>query len=181
MASFFEPVKSYDFHIYYFHENTNSRIEAIELKNKIISTFSDEISNDSLILKVLRNEAIKGPHITAFFEVDTESPALFIRFFSWIQLNHGSLSVLVHPNSGNGFADHTIHASWIGDKLPLITEYLVGYEGYPDSGFPHRDLIKNGFYTKDPYKGKSIMIRLLNNVANENSFWSGELINSYEL
>ncbi|KAH3682167.1 hypothetical protein WICPIJ_006864 [Wickerhamomyces pijperi] len=181
-ATYFEPVQSYDFHIYYFHENKTSRTEAIQLKNKILKDFQSEIDNDSLILKVLRNESIKGPHITGFFEVDIESPAVFVKFFSWIQLNHGNLSVLVHPNSGDGFADHTAHSAWIGNKIPLITEFLVGDTSFPDFGFPNRDLItKEKFYTNPEHKGKSIMVRLLSNAGSVDSFWSEELFKSYEL
>lgn len=42
------------------------------------------------------------------------------------QLNHGKLSVLVHPHTGEGNShkDHTQHAIWIGKPVPLIEEML---------------------------------------------------------
>ncbi|ANB11597.1 putative DOPA-dioxygenase [Sugiyamaella lignohabitans] len=44
------------------------------------------------------------------------------------QLNHGSLSVLVHPHTGFDVADHTDHAIWIGEKVPLIVGVLEAAE-----------------------------------------------------
>lgn len=160
--SFYPPVSSYDFHIYYHYKSQPSLQEAIELKNSIFKDFNDEVESDEIIVKVLRNEEVRGPHITAFFEVDVQEPSVFVKFFSWIQLNHGSLSVLIHPNSDDTYLDHTHHAAWLGDKIPLLEETLKGKKFYdPNYGFPSRKLIADGFY-KDPeqYK-KSIMIRLL--------------------
>jgi aromatic ring-cleaving dioxygenase len=32
------------------------------------------------------------------------------------------LNVLLHPETGDDPADHTIHAAWLGEKLPLRME-----------------------------------------------------------
>lgn len=161
--AFYPPVSGYDFHIYYHNKAAPVRDEAIRLKNAIFDTFQQEIDEDVLVVKVLRDEQIRGPHITAFFEVDVNSPELFVQFFSWIQLNHGPLSVLIHPNSDDTLKDHTIHAAWLGDKLPLLLYQLEGVKFYdPNFGFPSRDLINNGFYEDPELYSKSIMVRLLN-------------------
>jgi aromatic ring-cleaving dioxygenase len=34
-------------------------------------------------------------------------------------MNKGPLSVLVHPNTGDGLHDHTLGAIWMGEKLPV--------------------------------------------------------------
>lgn len=153
--SFFEPVRSYDFHIYY---TPDSRSIAINLKNLIFEHFPQEINSDELILKVLKSDNITGPHDLPFFEIDVESPLLFAKFFSFAQLNHSGLSILVHPNSNDVYKDHTTHATFIGDRVGLKEDSLKGLTGYPEFGFPTRESIKAGFYDGE---SKGIMIRLL--------------------
>ncbi len=36
-----------------------------------------------------------------------------------LALNRGSLTVLIHPESGDGLADHTAHAMWMGEVLEI--------------------------------------------------------------
>lgn len=155
---FFEPIQSYDFHIYYTSE---TRSIAIGLKDSIFSDFSKETNNDELIIKVLKSDLITGPHGIPFFEVDVEDPVIFARFFSYLQLKNTGLKILVHPNSGAVLNDHTIHATWMGDgKVDLKEDILKkAGDGYPEFGFPKRELIKQGFYENGESKG--IMIRLL--------------------
>ena len=33
--------------------------------------------------------------------------------------------MLVHPETGNAYADHTEHAAWLGGMLPLKAEALL--------------------------------------------------------
>jgi len=54
----------------------------------------------------------------------TDVPSQFAMVVSWLMLNHGPHSVLVHPNTGNELRDHTEHALWLGEKVQLRTEYL---------------------------------------------------------
>ena len=42
----------------------------------------------------------------------------------WLMLNRGGLDVLVHPQTGDAYADHTEHACWLGAPLPLRLEVL---------------------------------------------------------
>jgi aromatic ring-cleaving dioxygenase len=37
--------------------------------------------------------------------------------------------VLLHPETDNPYADHTAHAAWLGEMLPLQTEVLDGAPG----------------------------------------------------
>lgn len=60
-----------------------------------------------------------GPHPLAMFEVDVESPAQFGALIPWLAIRHGPLSILLHPNTGDARADHTLHATWIGERLSL--------------------------------------------------------------
>ena len=52
-------------------------------------------------------------------------PEVFIKVLSWFQLNHGNLSVLIHPQTGDDVKDHTSSALWLGEKLPLLLNVLV--------------------------------------------------------
>lgn len=76
-----------------------------------------------LIVYDVHDRAI-GPHPLPMFEVDLFSPAQFGAFIPWLAINHGPLSVLIHPNTGNSRFDHTQNAIWIGDKLDLKLDTL---------------------------------------------------------
>jgi DOPA 4,5-dioxygenase len=39
-------------------------------------------------------------------------------------LNRHGLAVLVHPETGRDLADHTAHAAWLGEMLPLRLDVL---------------------------------------------------------
>ncbi|EGV63184.1 hypothetical protein PSN45_004540 [Yamadazyma tenuis] len=116
------PIKYYDFHVYYFAHNKKSLSESNFLRDKFLAEFTKEGKDGSVIVKKLPNDQIIGPHPTQFWEVDVCRPEIFIRVLSWFQLNHGSLSVLIHPQSGDDLLDHTNRALWLGDKLPLFTD-----------------------------------------------------------
>jgi aromatic ring-cleaving dioxygenase len=66
-----------------------------------------------------------GPHLLAMFEVNVFSPAQFGAFVSWLVINRGPLSALIHPNTedeGEEERNHTQRATWMGDRLPLSTK-----------------------------------------------------------
>ncbi|KAI9209905.1 DOPA-like domain-containing protein [Polychytrium aggregatum] len=61
-----------------------------------------------------------GPHSKNMFELQIDTPAQFGAVVPWLNFNRGNLSVLVHPKtSDGGKADHTRHAFWLGEKLPV--------------------------------------------------------------
>jgi DOPA 4,5-dioxygenase len=39
-------------------------------------------------------------------------------------LNRMGLTILLHPQSGRPRDDHTLHATWMGQVLPVKTEVL---------------------------------------------------------
>lgn len=43
----------------------------------------------------------------------------------WLALNRDGLTVFVHPNTGDALADHTRHAIWLGQMLPLETSIFA--------------------------------------------------------
>ncbi|KAI9733344.1 MAG: hypothetical protein M1834_003428 [Cirrosporium novae-zelandiae] len=60
-----------------------------------------------------------GPHPIGMFEVNIFSPSQFGAFISWLVINRGPLSVLVHPNTDEEERDHSQRATWMGEKIPL--------------------------------------------------------------
>jgi aromatic ring-cleaving dioxygenase len=52
------------------------------------------------------------------------APELFATLVPWLMLNHGGLSILVHPNSGRPRQDHVGDRIWIGETLPIREEVL---------------------------------------------------------
>ena len=64
-----------------------------------------------------------GPHTRAMYQVAFE-PAVFPDLVPWLALNRAGLAVLVHPETGDALADHTRHALWMGEIMPLKLEVL---------------------------------------------------------
>jgi len=59
-----------------------------------------------------------GPHPSAMFQVAFEA-ARFARIVPWLILNHGALTIFLHPETGDDLADHEKRAVWIGASQPL--------------------------------------------------------------
>lgn len=43
----------------------------------------------------------------------------FDPLISWLEAHRQTLNILIHGLTGNDLADHTDHASWLGDSTPL--------------------------------------------------------------
>ena len=48
----------------------------------------------------------------------------FPRLVPWLMLNRAGLDVLVHPETGDAYDDHTLNALWLGKPLPLRLDVL---------------------------------------------------------
>lgn len=77
-----------------------------------------------------------GPHTVGMFEVDVKNPLDFGTMVSFLALNRGPLSVLVHPHRrgpeaesearpGRDIKDHTQYAFWMGERHHLDFEKMV--------------------------------------------------------
>jgi len=72
-----------------------------------------------------------GPHARPMFQI-AFAPDLFASLVPWLMLNHGPLSILVHPNSGRPRQDHLDDRIWIGAPLPIDGSVLPEHEDEPE-------------------------------------------------
>jgi len=100
------------YHAHVYHSDTATRTVAAELREALAANFPVELG---------RWRDAMGPHPIPFYQVRFP-PEAFASVVPWLALNHGPVSVLVHPETGDDLADHTVHALWIGPALLLRTE-----------------------------------------------------------
>jgi len=69
-----------------------------------------------------RDEPV-GPHPQPMYQVKF-GPGEFARIVPWLMLNRAGLTILVHPETGDAYADHAENALWLGEKLSLRLDFL---------------------------------------------------------
>ncbi|KAI9148592.1 hypothetical protein H9P43_010095 [Blastocladiella emersonii ATCC 22665] len=115
------PITSYDVHIYWLPSSKAQRAEAMALKDTAAALFPQLWHGKMWDRPV-------GPHPYSMFEIDIHNCADFAAFVPWLALHHGSLSVLIHPQTGDDVADHTKHALWLGQPVPLDIGLLAEFQ-----------------------------------------------------
>jgi len=120
---------SWHIHVYFFQNNKNDTDTATVLRNQFISEFSVVECDggcDVLCPKICHwdlNLQPIGPHTFGSWGIYVPVE-YFASTAAWISIHHGSLNVLIHPNSGYPLIDHTVNSLWIGQKIPLDTAAL---------------------------------------------------------
>jgi aromatic ring-cleaving dioxygenase len=104
----------YHAHIYY--DPSSSRDRAQRLRERVAAAFPEATLgrwHDELV----------GPHLQSMYQIAFPCP-LLASFLPWLMLNRDGLTILLHPGTGNPYVDHTEHAVWFGQMLPLRLEAL---------------------------------------------------------
>ena len=105
-------IRSYHAHIYY---DPETRKVAERLREAIGGGFVGELGR-------WHDEPV-GPHPSSMYQV-AFPVAEFPKLVPWLMLNRGGLNVLVHPQTGDAYEDHAVHALWLGTPLKLRLEGL---------------------------------------------------------
>ena len=107
-----DAIASFHAHVYY---NEETRSDAQQLRNWIGERFVVTLGR--------WHDALVGPHEQSMYQV-AFAVEVFSSLVPWLMLNHGRLSILVHPNTTRPLADHTSHALWIGSSLGIRGDML---------------------------------------------------------
>lgn len=107
-------IEHYHVHVYYDPVLTKSKAAA--LRERIAAEFPQA--------KIGRwHDEQVGPHPQSMYQVAFPH-ALFASFVPWLMLNRDGLTILLHPETGDAYTDHSAHAVWYGAVLPLKLDVL---------------------------------------------------------
>ena len=107
-------IAAYHAHVYYDPKKTRDRAE--RLRQRVAMEFPGA--------KLGRwHDELVGPHTQSMYQI--AFPADLVgSFLPWLMLNRDGLTILLHPETGDDYTDHTAHACWFGAVLPLRVEVL---------------------------------------------------------
>ena len=109
-----EPGAIADYHAHVYYDPTTSRARAERLRERVGAEFPQAK------LGRWHDEPV-GPHPQSMYQIAFPS-GMLARFVPWLMLNRDGLTVLLHPETGDNYADHSAHAAWFGAVLPLRLE-----------------------------------------------------------
>lgn len=105
-------IAHYHAHVYYDPAKTRERAE--RLRRRVAAEFPQATLgrwHDELV----------GPHSQSMYQIAFPRDML-ASFVPWLMLNRDGLTVLLHPETGDDYRDHTAYAAWFGAVLPLRLE-----------------------------------------------------------
>ena len=107
-------IRHYHAHIYY--DPVSSRERAARLRERVAAAFPEAT------LGRWHDEPV-GPHPQSMYQIAFPT-GLLATFLPWLMLNRDGLNILLHPGTGDDYADHSSHAVWFGEVLALRLDAL---------------------------------------------------------
>ena len=102
-------IAEYHAHVYYDPQATRDRAE--QLRARVAAEFPRA--------KLGRwHDELVGPHTQSMYQIAFPASEL-ASVLPWLMLNRNGLSILLHPETGDDYRDHSAHAAWLGAALPL--------------------------------------------------------------
>jgi len=118
-----------DFHAHVYYEPGVTEAAAARLRERVAELFPRAVLGRWHAVPI-------GPHTRAMYQIAFPVD-LFASLAPWLMLNRDGLDVLLHPETGDDPRDHTLHAAWLGETLPLRMEAFAAGEDEDDAGLPH--------------------------------------------
>jgi aromatic ring-cleaving dioxygenase len=114
-------IRHYHAHVYYGPESARAR--AALLREHVAAAFP------AAIIGRWHDELV-GPHTKSMYQIAFPAE-LLVSFLPWLMLNRDGLTILLHPETGDPYADHVEHAVWFGTMLSLRLDVLQAIEATP--------------------------------------------------
>ena len=111
-----DPAIIRDYHVHVYYDPAATRAIAERLRERVAAAFPQAVLGRW-------HDALVGPHTQSMFQIAFPRE-LFAVFVPWLMLNRDGLTLLIHPDTGDAYVDHTAHAAWCGAVLPLRLEAL---------------------------------------------------------
>ena len=111
-----DPARISGYHAHVYYDPARGRDRAALLRERVAAIFPDAR------LGRWHDEPV-GPHPEAMYQIAFAADRLSA-ILPWLMLNRSGLTVLVHPDTGDAYADHARHALWLGAVLPLRLDVL---------------------------------------------------------
>ena len=109
-----EPSVITDYHAHIYYDPAKTRDKAERLRERVGAAFPRA--------KLGRwHDELVGPHPQSMFQIAFPVEML-AGFVPWLMLNRDGLTILLHPETGDDYTDHSAHAAWFGTVLPLRLE-----------------------------------------------------------
>ena len=105
-------ITSYHAHVYFDGDS-------VESARQLCETVRDRFGAD---MGRVHEKAV-GPHPEWSCQLEFAADK-FADIVPWLAINRAGLTVFLHPNSGDPYADHTDHAIWMGSMPDLRLDVL---------------------------------------------------------